>query len=347
MNLSTLWGLIRATTNLGGGGIGGFRNVIENAEREVAHLADLIPASGYAVDRLETAPPGAGVNAMVIGMPLRQKMRVLPIMMGTVDAVATCGKYMMDKLTPTRSRADESVWDAVTALARQHGAAEVGFVRINDHDIFKDFAIPYRNAIVFTIDMKKEAIDTAPSYDALIEVISTYRSLGHLAIKLCDHLRKLGYGAYPGFPIGGLVDYVRVAQDAGIGAIGYHGMLISPSEGTRQRINVVFTNMEIPEPQPNPHLWILDFCAMCQRCVRSCPAEAIYTSAQINPITGRKQTLHYDQCVKYYGENQGCAVCVKVCPFSQAGYDKVKEGFLAAEAKRRGRTQETEQRVTV
>lgn len=347
MKLSVLWGFIRATMSSGSGSLSGFRNVLENAEREVSHLSNLIPAGKYAVERLETAPPGRGVNVMIGEMPLRQKMRVLPVMLGTVDAAATCGHYMSHTLTPTRSAADETVWNNIRELAMQQGAVEVGFARINEHDIFKEFAIPYRNAIVFTIHMKKEAIDTAPSYDALIEVMRTYGSLGRLAVKVSDHLRKLGYGAYPGSPMGGIVDYVRVAQDAGIGAIGYHGMLISPSDGTRQRINVVFTNMEIPEPQPNPHQWILDFCAMCRRCVRSCPPQAIYTSAQPDPVTGRKKTVHFDKCVTYFGENQGCAVCVKVCPFSQAGYDKVKEGFLTAETRRKARTQETEQRVSV
>lgn len=27
-------------------------------------------------------------------------------------------------------------------------------------------------------------------------------------------------------------------------------------------------------------------------------------------------------------KGQGCAVCVSVCPFSQAGYDKIQGGFL-------------------
>ncbi len=175
---------------------------------------------------------------------------------------------------------------------------------------------------------------SAPSYDALIEVIRTYASLGKLALKLSDYLRAEGYGAYPGFPIGGLVDYVRVGQDAGIGAIGYHGMLISPNEGTRQRVGIVFTNMAIPEPEPNPHEWILDFCAKCQKCVRSCPPGAIYTEANAQPETGRKPTLHYQKCLDYYGANQGCAVCVNVCPFSQAGYEKIESGFLLAQARR-------------
>lgn len=332
MNRNVIWGVARAM--LAKKDIRSLRHIFESAENEVAHLGELVTASEDAPERLDTAPPGSGVNVMMTTLTWGQKRRMLPMFLRVLDSVATCGKYMMDQITPTRQTADEFVWNAVGQIAREYGAVEVGFARIEEHDIFNNYAIPYRNAIVFTSDMKRDAIDTAPSFDAMFEVISTYADLGKMAIKLTDYLRQQGYGAYPGFPIGGLVDYVRVAQDAGIGAIGYHGMLISPTEGTRQRINVVFTNMEIPEPKPNPHTWVLDFCAKCQKCVRSCPPNAIFTDAPIHPETGRKQTIHYQACVDYYGANKGCAVCVKVCPFSQAGYDKIEHGFLKAQANR-------------
>jgi len=38
-------------------------------------------------------------------------------------------------------------------------------------------------------------------------------------------------------------------------------------------------------------------------------------------------------------KGQGCAVCVSVCPFSQAGYDKIQGGFLLAQAIRLEKTQ--------
>ena len=298
------------------------------AEEEMQHLASLIQPGEHAVTRHNTAPPGKGVNAMMRDMPLAKKARLLPVVLGTMNSVTRCGTYMKDKLTPSRQSADADVWEQVRDVALASGALDVGFVRINEHDIFKDYAIPYQSAVVFTIQMDKEAIDTAPGYDALIEVLSTYGSLGDVAIALTEHLREQGYGAYPGFPIGGLVDYVRVAQDAGLGAIGYHGMLISPGDGTRQRINVVFTNMDIPEPAANPHAWVREVCELCQNCVRSCPPAAIYTEGELEPSTGRKTTIHYERCVEYYGDNQGCAVCIKVCPFSAAGYDKVKQGYM-------------------
>lgn len=315
--------LLRAMA--GAGGIETFRDA---AEQEVMRLGQLIPASPHAVERLNTSPPGGGVNTMVRTMPLKTKMRLAPVLLRTMNAVTRCADYMKDKFVPTRSNADAAVWEAIRAVAKKNGAVEVGFAHISEDDIFQGYSIPYRNAIVYTVDMDKTVINTAPSYDALIEVLSTYASLGKVASTLTDYLRNRGYGAYPGFPIGGLVDYVRVAQKANLGAIGYHGMLISPGDGTRQRINVVFTNMEMPQPEPNPHMWILDFCAKCQKCVRSCPPKAIYTTAKANPTTGRKPTVYYKKCLDYYANNQGCAVCVKVCPFSQAGYEKIQRGFL-------------------
>ena len=335
MNLSVIFGIARAM--IGSGGVKNLRGIFETAEAEVAQLGELVIAGEHSVERLDTAPPGSGVNVIISSLTWAQKREMIPVFFRVLDAVATGGKYMMDEVTPTRQAADEQMLEEVKHIAREYGAVEVGFTRINEHDIFKGYAIPYQNAIVFTSPMDQEAINTAPGFPALREVITTYADLGKLAIKLTDYLRAKGYGAYPGFPIGGLVDYVRVAQDAGIGAIGYHGMLISGNEGTRQRINLVFTNMEIPQAQENEHEWILDFCAMCQKCVRDCPADAIYTDAPVHPETGRKSTIHYKNCVDYYGANKGCAVCVKVCPFSQAGYDKIQEGFLTAQAKRLAR----------
>ncbi len=160
MNFATMKGLAAAMS--GSSGVQGFRSVIENADNEVAYLGQLVPAGDYAVERLDTAPPGQGVNVMVRDMPWKQKLRVLPIMFRTVDSVATCGKYMMDKLTPSRADADETIWQTVQQVAAQHGAIEVGFAKINENDIFKEYAIPYQNAVVFTIDMKKSGHGLSP-----------------------------------------------------------------------------------------------------------------------------------------------------------------------------------------
>ncbi|MCG8350608.1 MAG: 4Fe-4S dicluster domain-containing protein [Chloroflexales bacterium] len=332
MGISSIISLTRAMTT--SQGVDGFRQAAEN---EMMRLAGIVPAGDNAVERLNTAPPGRGVNVMMRKMPFSKKIKLVPTFLRTMNSVTKCAEYMQQRQPSEPVAGSTTFWDLVQNVARENGAVEVGFVRISEDEIFEGYAIPYQNAIVFTVGMDKEAVSSAPSYDMLVEVITTYASLGDIAIALTEYLREHGYGAYPGFPVGGVVDYVRVAEQAGIGAIGYHGMLISPQEGSRQRVNLVFTNMEIPEPAPNPHEWILDFCARCQKCVRSCPPGAIFTSAVPDPITGRKSTLHYDKCLDYYGANQGCGVCMDVCPFSQAGYDLIQVGFQKAEKRREKR----------
>lgn len=309
-------------------GAGNISTLRDEAEAELQHIAGMIQPGANAVERLDTAPPGKGVNEMMQKLTLSHKLSLIPTLLHTMNTMTQCAETMKHPQNPTQQTADGTFLAQIEQFARKNGAIEVGFVRIPPDDIFEGYALPYQNAIIFTVDMEAEAINTAPSYEALREVLKTYGALGELALKLSNYLHENGYGAYPGFPIGGMVDYVRVAQAAGIGAIGYHGLLISPSDGTRQRINVVYTNMDAPDVEEYAHDWVLDFCAVCNRCVRECPPSAIYTDGETNPVTGRKATLHYDKCLDYYADNHGCAVCVKVCPFSHAGYDKVKSGFM-------------------
>jgi epoxyqueuosine reductase QueG len=119
---------------------------------------------------------------------------------------------------------------------------------------------------------------------------------------------------------------VAVAERAGLGAAGYHGLLIAPASGARLRIGTVYTDIEnLPVPASNPHAWVRDFCAGCRRCVRSCPPGAILDSPRPRP-GGGATSIDSRTCNDFFSVNHGCAVCVKVCPFSHAGYDVVKAG---------------------
>ncbi len=131
--------------------------------------------------------------------------------------------------------------------------------------------------------------------------------------------------------LGGITDYVYLAELAGLGAIGYHGLLISPGEGARLRINTIYTNItNLPTPQAtgqeHAHLSVRDFCAMCKKCVRKCPVEAIFDEPQPRG-DGGMQTIEHATCRDCFTRNYGCAVCLAVCPFSQVGYEKVQARF--------------------
>jgi epoxyqueuosine reductase QueG len=212
-------------------------------------------------------------------------------------------------------------------MAYDAGAKDIRYVKVPPNAIFQGKKIPYPYAIVFTVEMDKEPIDTSPSWDSQHEVMRGYKNMAVIGNKLARYLRGNGFAAYPGTALGGVTDYVHLAELAGLGAIGYHGLLISPGAGARVRINTIYTNIEnLPLQTENEHLWVRDFCAMCHKCIRKCPVNAIYEQPQPRG-DGGMQCIDHATCRDYFTRHYGCAVCLAVCPFSQVGYDKVEERF--------------------
>jgi epoxyqueuosine reductase QueG len=158
-----------------------------------------------------------------------------------------------------------------------------------------------------------------------------YKKMSIISKKLARFMQKNGFAAYPGTALGGVTDYPHLAELAGLGAIGYHGLLISPNEGARLRINTIYTNISnLPtlaaRGEENEHLWVRDFCAMCHKCIRKCPVDAIFDEPEPRG-DGGMQTIDHAACRDYFARNYGCGVCLAVCPFSHTGYDKLKVRF--------------------
>jgi ferredoxin len=232
---------------------------------------------------------------------------------------------------PTANEASPEFIAELEALARVAGAKDIGYVKVPRNAIFRDKGIPYEYAIVFTVEMDQEPIETAPSFECFHEVLQGYKNLAIISNKMADFMRKHGFAAYPGTALGGLTDYPHLAELAGLGAIGYHSLLISPGEGARLRINTVYANIiNLPtleaQGKENEHLWVRDFCAMCKKCVRKCPVGAIYDQPQPRG-DGGMQTIEHATCRDYFNANHGCAVCLAVCPFSHVGYENVQARF--------------------
>ena len=176
-------------------------------------------------------------------------------------------------------------------------------------------------------EMHAEKFATVPDDDSIGEVMRLYANTTIISSQITGFLRKRGYSAYAGISVGGSVDHVRLAENAGLGAIGYHGSLISPQDGALLRINVVYTDIEnLPFPEVNEHLWVRDFCDLCRKCIRKCPAEAIISDPQPDE-QGRISAVDVPKCGSYMANNNGCGVCIAICPFSIAGYEKVQKGY--------------------
>ena len=230
-----------------------------------------------------------------------------------------------------KTLANEKLIKELVQYAKYLGALDIGFVKVNPQYIFKNSTILYDNAIVITMEMGRVAIDQAPSKETGHEVHKTYNELGIIVNKSAKFLREKGYGAQSGPALGGDVNYVLLAQEAGLGAIGAHGLLISPNVGPRQRIAAVYTSIEnLPITEENEHFWVKEFCAKCRKCARVCPTNAIFEQ----PQNDYNDTLKYIDCTKCavaFARQSGCSVCIKECTFNKTDYKKIKNSFKATE----------------
>lgn len=240
--------------------------------------------------------------------------------------------FWKQTFVPTRRVINRDELNALTAFLKSGGALDVGYLpNVDPRLVFAGKTLPERHALVFSVEMRKEAMASAPSADASNEVLRRYADLGEISAKACNWLRERGFAAYPGTNLGGQSDYPAMAEAAGIGAIGYHGLLIGPNAGARMRLCVIYVGIDNLPKAANPYLWVRDVCANCRRCVRSCPPGAIEPEPQPK-ANGYRRSIRATACRDYFARNYGCAICVKVCPFSDKGYDAVKASYDAAKA---------------
>ncbi len=223
---------------------------------------------------------------------------------------------------------DDQTLTELRRFSKSVGADEIGFAPVPQAWVFQDTAIRYSQAIVLVMEMDKDRMNLAPNADTAVMVHETYNALGQVANKIADWLRERGFAAHAGHPLGGMALYPPMAQAAGLGWRGINGLVITPQFGPRVRLAAVFTEIEnFPTYEGAEHAWVLDFCDMCQRCIRDCPPEAFYEEP-IEHENGLVTVLDNAKCFPYFVKYHGCSICIRVCPFHQQGYDKIKEGFF-------------------
>lgn len=75
-------------------------------------------------------------------------------------------------------------------------------------------------------------------------IYRAYEKTGVIADSLAKLLRKMGFGAHSGPGMGGPTIYPVLAEKAGIGTFGLNGLIITPENGPRHRVGVVYTNIK-------------------------------------------------------------------------------------------------------
>jgi ferredoxin len=297
-------------------------------DRELENFPTVVQPDSTSKPRTPFDSPHLTFEQMYMSrLTLRQLLEFLPVMVPLRVQMGQSARLYDGKFEPKQSEAAPEFLSALENMARRAGVADIRYVRVPRNAIFQHKGIPHDCAVVITVEMDKEKLANAPSFDAFLEVAKGYGNLARIGNQLAGFMRRNGFAAYPGTALGGLTDYTHLAEVAGLGAIGYHGLLISPDEGARLRINTIYTNItNLPIQTENEHLWVRDFCAACKKCIRSCPVQAIYERPRPRG-DGGMQCIDHAACRDYFNQNYGCAVCLAKCPFSEMGYDKVKARF--------------------
>jgi len=308
-------------------GIRGEPNLNDLLDRSDAVLAEA------ASDPLAPARNSKRRHSFATGSPMeelgaRQIPRMLPKMVRQLGSFRASMREAKRHFPLAPRPANEATRGLIAARLRELGALEFGFAEIPDYAVFRDKVAPYRNAVVFTREMDRGAMRAAPSFQCLIEVQNAYGRAGVIANRLTRYLRRLGYNAIPGHPLGGVVDYPLLGRLAGLGELGRNGLLISKSRGCSQRIAVVYTDMTgLDFGEKEDYSWVKDFCAACGKCVRVCPVGALYPEYREDE-SGQLTSTDGNACLPYFHKHFGCSVCVGVCPFTLTDYPLLKQAWL-------------------
>jgi len=263
------------------------------------------------------------------GSIFKQRLPVLKDLVRSLKESKKSYASLKDNPIAPNKHIDESALTQLKTMILDLGCHAIGFTKVDPSLIFINKGILYSKAIVVTMEMEADKMNMAPGKPAVKEVFRTYKELGIIVNKVADHLRRSGFSAQAGPALGGDTNYPLLAQKSGLGHLGRHGLLISPNLGPRQRIAVIYTNIEnLPytDSCSEQHDWIESFCKKCNRCQRACPASAIYPEVKVFS-DGTKQNIDYKKCALPFSSDYGCSVCIKTCTFNEQDYDTIRKKF--------------------
>ncbi|KKK40854.1 hypothetical protein LCGC14_0517950 [marine sediment metagenome] len=180
--------------------------------------------------------------------------------------------------------------------------------------------------IVMAIEMDQDAISTAPAQPAAAAASLGYSKMAFIISCLGEFIRNLGYRAIQCGNDTALS--IPLAIDAGLGALGRLGLLITPEYGPRVRICKVFTDLPLISDEVNKDFIhkVENFCKRCSKCANACETKAIteerepsFKGKNISNNSGiKKYYINAEKCFEFWIENSSdCGSCIAACPFSK------------------------------
>jgi len=228
----------------------------------------------------------------------------------------------------------------VKKVARFYGASLVGITKINEKWIYKNagkrsngqFLGSYpinlpqgiNRAIVIAIEMDSPGLSTTPALPACAATGLGYSKMAFIISCLGEFIRNLGYRAIQCGNDTALS--IPLAIDAGLGALGRNGLLVTPEYGSGVRICKIFTDLPLVSDEPDLNFIskLSNFCKRCYQCAEVCETKAI--SFQPEPdLKGetisnnpgvKKYYINPEKCFEFWAENTSdCSKCITICPF--------------------------------
>jgi ferredoxin-NADP reductase/Pyruvate/2-oxoacid:ferredoxin oxidoreductase delta subunit len=205
------------------------------------------------------------------------------------------------------------------AKSFEFGAALVGCTRVTEETLYEGCESYWPHAVVVAAPMDCELLFEAPSITGDVGAIKGYIDVGKAAIKLAKYIRSLGWNAEADTNLGNApskVMHVPLAVNAGLGTMGRHTSVITKEYGANVRFATVLTDIPMIFDEP-VDIGVEDVCTNCRVCAENCPPKAIYPEKVM--VRGvEKWHLDFDRCMPYFVENEGCGVCITVCPWSES-----------------------------
>ncbi len=230
----------------------------------------------------------------------------------------------------------------VKKVARFYGAQLVGIADVDEKWLYKDIKLPegIDKAIVMIVEMDPHGIATTPALPASAATGLGYSKMAFLISLMGEFIRNLGYRAVQAGNDTALS--IPLAIDAGLGALGRNGLLVTPEYGSRIRICKVFTDLPLLADGPNHKFitYLKGFCKNCLKCANACENEAI--SFKVEPTFKgetfsnnpgvEKYYINPEKCFEFWAENNSdCSTCITACPFSRIGRALTPEEFWTKE----------------
>jgi epoxyqueuosine reductase QueG len=215
-----------------------------------------------------------------------------------------------------------------------------GTVNLEDADepvrtVVKKLLLGAKSVIVLLQEVFPESVKHITSQASIgdIALRDLYASnsdiaAGHLnweAYNMVRSLHRTGYkglvlpakgGPYGGKYLEGPVSYKKLAEMAGLGSIGWNGLLLTPEFGPKVRLACVVS--DAPLKTSNSTKDYVSPCMKCDgACIKICPIKAIS-----QPTNGSKYTINKYACNSYLIASGACAECLKACPGFKVSEDQ-------------------------